>query len=306
MTKYEPHLAIREFLLPPGGEWEPRQPGWLVIQVGQGTGYWLHQQSNQELPAGSILLLPGRTQPGNIRASQVNGLSLSAFTVDPRRLTGLITLGEQTFLETAATRQEFSFQILSPDSSPALKMKELCADRSRVGFGLRLQLLQLFVDVFGDGFTRSLTGPDEIPDAKERLRQFLKQTPAAELLHIDFSELAQTTCCTPRHFSRIFHAVVGMSFREKRAELRLSRACELLATSESKVVEIALESGFQSLSLFNLMFTRRFGLSPGKWRQKHRTGKVRTIRRWRKNVFALARSRARSADILPVSQATRS
>jgi AraC-like DNA-binding protein len=298
-------LAIREFLLPPGGEWEPRLPGWSLIQVGQGSGYWLHQQSNNELPAGSLLLLPGRSQPGSIRASQVSGLSLSAFIVDPRRLTGLITLGEQSFLETAAGRQEFSFQMFSPDSQPAVRMKELCSDRNLGGFSLRLQLLQLFVDVFGDGFTRSSSGPEETPDAKERLRQFLKQTPAAELLHIDFSELAQTTCCTPRHFSRIFHAVVGMSFRDKRAELRLARACELLATSESKVVEIALESGFQSLSLFNLMFTRRFGLSPGKWRQKHRTGKIRTIRRWRKNVFALARSQARSPDTLPLTQLSR-
>jgi AraC-like DNA-binding protein len=60
-----------------------------------------------------------------------------------------------------------------------------------------------------------------------------------------------------------------MSFRDKRAELRLARARELLATSNSKVVEVALESGYKSLSLFNLMFARRFGTSPGKWRQQH-------------------------------------
>jgi two-component system response regulator YesN len=70
--------------------------------------------------------------------------------------------------------------------------------------------------------------------------------------------------------SRIFRELVGMSFRDKRAELRLTRARDLLATSKSKVVEVALESGYKSLSLFNLMFTRHFGTSPGRWRQKHR------------------------------------
>jgi AraC-like DNA-binding protein len=35
------------------------------------------------------------------------------------------------------------------------------------------------------------------------------------------------------------------------------------------VVEVALESGYKSLSLFNLMFTRRFGTSPGRWRQRN-------------------------------------
>jgi len=34
-------------------------------------------------------------------------------------------------------------------------------------------------------------------------------------------------------------------------------------------VNVALESGFKSLSLFNLLFVRPLWISPGKWRQKH-------------------------------------
>ncbi len=90
------------------------------------------------------------------------------------------------------------------------------------------------------------------------------------MLEISFGELAKATHCTPRHLSRVFCELTGMSFRDKRAEIRLARARELLATSKSKVVEVALESGYKSLSLFNLMFTRRFGTSPGRWRQKYR------------------------------------
>ena len=50
---------------------------------------------------------------------------------------------------------------------------------------------------------------------------------------------------------------------------RETRARELLASGNSKVVDVALESGYKSLSLFNLMFARRYGTSPGKWRQKN-------------------------------------
>lgn len=60
-----------------------------------------------------------------------------------------------------------------------------------------------------------------------------------------------------------------MSFNDKRSELRLARALELLATSQLKVVDVALESGFKSLSQFNQLFARRFGISPGRWRQRH-------------------------------------
>jgi transcriptional regulator GlxA family with amidase domain len=70
-----------------------------------------------------------------------------------------------------------------------------------------------------------------------------------------------------------------MSFGEKRAEIRLGRARELLATSKSKVVEVAFESGYKSLSLFNQMFTRRFGVSPGKWRQRNGVSRASESRR---------------------------
>jgi AraC-like DNA-binding protein len=127
-------------------------------------------------------------------------------------------------------------------------------------------------------------------DARERLQEFLRQTPTSELLHVSFAELAQMTRCTPRHLNRIFNDLVGMSFRDKHTELRLARACELLATTESKVVDVALESGYQSLSLFNLMFTRRFGTSPGKWRQARRGSKTGAGDRARsKTVCLLAR-----------------
>jgi AraC-like DNA-binding protein len=105
------------------------------------------------------------------------------------------------------------------------------------------------------------------------LRAFLLETPPAALLDLSFGDLAQLTHCTPRHLSRVFYDLVGMSFREKCGEVRLARARELLATSESKVVDVAFKSGYRSLSLFNRMFTRRFGISPGRWRQKYGSAK---------------------------------
>jgi AraC-like DNA-binding protein len=199
----------------------------------------------------------------------LGGLSLCVFSVIPARLTGLITLGEQDFLETASARKEFSLRIFPPRNPVAVKMLELYAGRNSGGLLFRLKLLQLFVEVFGSELEQAASNW-ETADARERLRVLLERTPSAELLEMSFDELARMTHCTSRHLSRIFRELVGMSFRDKRAELRLTRARDLLATSRSKVVEVALESGYKSLSLFNLMFTRHFGTSPGRWRQKYR------------------------------------
>ena len=138
-----------------------------------------------------------------------------------------------------------------------------------------MQLLQLFLEVFGGNFQQPQADVTGVFDARERLKQMLNQTPVSDLLELSFSELVSKTRCSPRHVSRLFTELVGVSFREKQAELRLARACELLATTDSKVVDVAMESGYQSTSLFSAMFKQRFGTSPAKWREQARQAQTR-------------------------------
>jgi AraC-like DNA-binding protein len=293
MTKpncsYEPHLELQEITLPPGGESAPgAATAWSVIQAASGTGYWVHPQSSQEIEAGMVLLLPPQS-PGTIRASRLGDLSLRFFEVEPERLSGAMALREQDFLRTLATRTVLSCRIQTPSSPAAARMNTLWAGRDRRGLRQRLQLLQLFADLVGDELDLAGEGKRAAADARERLHEFLNRTPAADLLQIGFNDLVQLVGCTPRHLTRIFRDVVGMSYREKLAQLRLERARELLATTEAKVVNVALESGYQSLSLFNLMFARRFGMSPGKWRTRHHLDRLVKIRGWRKEANPVMR-----------------
>jgi AraC-like DNA-binding protein len=236
--------------------------------VETGVGYWLHGSVSVDLEPSAVILVSAGAR-GHIRASQLNSMSVYSFSVIPSRLTGLITLNEQDFLKEAAAQTELAFQVFSASSPVACRMKDLRADRNASGLLFRLSLLQLFVEIFERklGQTES---PQDSRDARDRLRAFLATAPPDVLSEMSFDELARVTRCTPRHLSRIFFEQMGMSFSDKRADIRLSRACELLATSKSKVVEVAFESGYKSLSLFNQMFTRRFGISPGKWRERFR------------------------------------
>jgi AraC-like DNA-binding protein len=263
---YEGHLILRGFAVPAGGEWSSPLNSWSVLRAGKGTGYYLQQQVNQELDTGSVVLIPDGVK-GSIRASQLGELSCSAFNVTPARLTGLISLVEQRQLEAAASRQENAVQVFPSTSPTALKMEELEACKRRDGLLFRLKLLQYFVELLGHELKQPRIEEDT-SDARQRLQLFLMETPPSELLEMNSNELAQRARCTSRHLGRIFQELVGMSFRDKRAEVRLERARELLATTDCKIVDVAMESGFKSLSLFNLMFARRFGMSPGKWRQK--------------------------------------
>jgi AraC-like DNA-binding protein len=289
---YEPHLTIRESSIAPGKEWTPRPSDWSLIQVEEGMGYWLQAHSSIDLKTGAVLLVYGDGQ-GRIRASQLSSMSVYSFSVTPARLTGLITLSEQDFLKQASSQNELAFQFFPPSSPVAVKMRELYAGNNPSGLLFRLTLLQLFVEIFGKKLEQSAP-PQKEGDARERLRTFLMTVSPDMLAEMSFEELARMTRCTSRHLSRIFFELTGMSFCDKRAEIRLGRARELLATSQSKVVEVAFESGYKSLSLFNQMFTRRFGISPGKWRQRNGINRVGENRRSANADLRIVRNNVRS------------
>lgn len=280
---FEPHLSVREFSLPSGKEWFPPH-GWSMVQVIAGTGYCLQEQKCTALETGAAMLLAG---PGNVtvRASQLGTMTLRMFNVSPSRLTGLITLGEENFFKTAASQKEKAVRLFPKDGAVASKMQCLPFGGDGSALLLRLKMLQLFVEASGSDIRNEPAQP-EIGDARERLRLFLQKISPEELVEMSFSGLARKTNCTSRHLSRIFREVVGKSFRDKRAEVRMARARELLAGGNSKVVEVALESGYKSLSLFNLVFSRHFGVSPGRWRQKYSSGNVVEDRR-QKLVFRI-------------------
>src|SRR5215475_8321565 len=112
---YEHHLIVKDIFLEPGEEWTLRLPGWSMVLIKEGTGYWMNRQQNQELLPGSVLLVTERVE-GSILASQLGGARLHIFRVEPHRLTGLITLREQRYFETAALRTELSLRIMPPES----------------------------------------------------------------------------------------------------------------------------------------------------------------------------------------------
>jgi AraC-like DNA-binding protein len=262
---YEPQLVVNELALPPGGEWSPQLPGWLVVQVSSGVGYLLHPRLNWELQTGAVMLLSDQAH-GCVRASQVGELGLRFYRIEPGKLMGLASLADQTLMQNAARDEKLSLRVLPPNAAVADRLRELGSEKARNTFPARVQLLQLFLELFGAEFHQPQADGAGGLGAKERLRHLLNQTPVAELLELSFARLVSRAHCSPRHVSRLFTELVGMSFREKQAELRLARACDLLATTDSKVAEVALESGYQSTSLFSAMFKQRLGVSPAKWR----------------------------------------
>jgi len=106
-----------------------------------------------------------------------------------------------------------------------------------------------------------------IPERVEKMATFLA-TNYTEKLTVQ--EIADAAGLHPNYAMGVFRKTFGTTLIEYLTQMRISHAQRLLATSETKILEVALSSGFSSLSRFNAVFSRICGEPPSEYRQRHR------------------------------------
>lgn len=72
-----------------------------------------------------------------------------------------------------------------------------------------------------------------------------------------------------RQINRLFHEYFNMSFRDKLTEVRLSHAVDYLMATDMKIDEIAYKVGYSTAAGFQNAFSKKYGISPGKYRKEN-------------------------------------
>jgi AraC-like DNA-binding protein len=150
-------------------------------------------------------------------------------------------------------------------------MRELFTERTRS--------LDRFVGLLG-----VLTDLSESPDCKElalletsQLQDVETAQTAGRLLayihehasdcELSFNQVARAVGMSRASLGRIFPRLFGRTFAKYLAEARVVKACALLSDTEKSVAEIAIESGFGSVSNFNRRFLALKRTSPLRYRK---------------------------------------
>ncbi|MBO4458368.1 MAG: helix-turn-helix transcriptional regulator [Butyrivibrio sp.] len=80
------------------------------------------------------------------------------------------------------------------------------------------------------------------------------------------AEMAKRAGISKDYFSRIFKEITGLNYNKWLNLIRVEKAVELMANVNISLTEIAMLSGFQSISSFNRVFKEQKNMSPSEYR----------------------------------------
>ncbi|MCQ4087109.1 AraC family transcriptional regulator [Saccharibacillus sp. JS10] len=118
----------------------------------------------------------------------------------------------------------------------------------------------------------TVTGNDR--EKIERLKKVLGYIHHHYASAIKLSDLAQLLGMSEGYFCRFFKSMVHKTPVDYLNRYRTQQACRLLEESGHKIVEIAMEVGFDNLSYFISLFKQHQGCTPSQYRKRLESGNV--------------------------------
>lgn len=135
-----------------------------------------------------------------------------------------------------------------------------------------LQILQLMAAGKSDtrtlasaGYTPKLESADQ--GRMQRVCDFIHSHLTEE---IDRAQLARLAHLSEGAFSRFFSSRTGKTVPEYVNEVRVGRACRMLAEDAANITDIAMDCGYRNLANFNRRFRQVTGMTPSAYRAKFR------------------------------------
>jgi AraC-like DNA-binding protein len=104
--------------------------------------------------------------------------------------------------------------------------------------------------------------------AAESIKNVIEYMQGNYQTNITITMLAQRCSVSPGHFCRMFKRYTMKTPVEYINCFRLSKAAQMLETTDRKVLDIALDCGFNSLSYFINIFHENVGCTPSDFRKK--------------------------------------
>lgn len=132
---------------------------------------------------------------------------------------------------------------------------------------LRFILVDIFKKYYGPIILNEY-GSNDYMSFPLWLRQILQQMNSPRTFSYHLDDWALLAGKSPEYLCRSFQKYLNTTLSAHLNTLHLNYAANLLLHTDSKIIDISYDSGFQSLSYFYHCFRGQFGVSPMKYRKQ--------------------------------------
>lgn len=263
----EDDLIMRSVVAAKAWNWPNGRPRLCFVFPIQGRGMYSDPQSSRPVAAGDVLVLNTRL-PGGLRPLSGSKIRFLYFFAHLEHLATVFTLNEFCLL--AKSVKSLANPWYYPATgSLALKCHEILSSvPAELDLEHRCHILKVVGAILAEEFklSRSRCAGDNLLPAGSS--DVLNRLSLEELQNSSIKDLADKYSYSRRHLNRIFHERFGVSLSALKMEMRLLKAVALLRDPGAKLISVAMDCGFNHLSLFSARFRKRFGCSPSQWRDQ--------------------------------------
>ena len=101
----------------------------------------------------------------------------------------------------------------------------------------------------------------------DKLKSIIKYVERHYQENITIEEMAKLCCFSTSHFMRFFKNKMNQTFTSYLINYRITKAASLLTGTDSNILDIAQETGFDNLSYFNRTFKKIYNMTPKEYRK---------------------------------------
>lgn len=132
--------------------------------------------------------------------------------------------------------------------------------------GAKAHLFHLFFLILSN---RGEWGDSRVPESAqgERIKRVLTHIRDHYTQHLSIQELADLAGFSPGHFCSFFRRMTGTTFIDYLNRYRVNRAADLLRETDRKILDVAMEVGFDNASYFITKFRKYMRCTPHIWRK---------------------------------------
>lgn len=256
--------------------WKSDRTRWSVVWVIQGCGLFDARLQLSPLENGTVLVVPEGMEVA-FKAHSNQALRGHALFFNPAQLPCSVSAGARLQLQHAAGDTHRA--ALLPKGNALVPLLEALVEELTRRPAPRKRNSDDLIHVCPCPLALRLTPVMEeltqhihrtqntAGDAARRVMSILSSLDELALQSITLDELARRCGYSRRHLARLVREQCNTSLAEMVTGVRLEKAAQLLHDPSRKIVDVAMDCGFNHLGAFSARFRQRFGMTPAVWRR---------------------------------------